>query len=60
MLTADAFICTKSPAARGWEESPGDKMSDKISRNGPWVLDTRVFSQGKKLTERLTPMLINT
>lgn len=59
MLPAHAFIWMVSPAARGWEESPGDKMAEEITKNGPWVLETHVFSQGMRLTEKLTPKLIH-
>lgn len=60
-LLADACIWMELPAVRGQEESLGGKMPEEITRNGPWVLQTDiVFSQDMKLTEKHTPMLINT
>lgn len=49
------------PAVREQEERVGGKMPEEITRNRPWVLQADiVFSQARKLTERPTPMLINT
>lgn len=58
MLTGDAFICTESTAARGWKGSPGGKTSDKITRNGPWVLETHV-QPGYEVTRKAYSVLIN-
>lgn len=48
------------PSVGEQEENSDGKIPDKI-RKGPWVLQTDgAFSQAMKLTERFTPLLINT